>query len=255
MTVHLVGAGPGDPDLLTLRTARLLERADAVVHDRLVGRGVLDLVSPTAEIVDVGKTPGGSHWTQGDINGQLISLAKRHDTVVRLKGGDPYVFGRGSEEAFALMNAGHRVEVVPGISSALAAPAAAGVPLTHRRLATGFTVVTASTAEQSAEVDWLTLGQLDHTIVVLMGARAAPRIAAALIEAGRSPREPVAVVGSATTADQSVLHTTLAELHQADIASPATIVIGKVAGFEGLPQWSSRSASHHHSPTLTGDLL
>ena len=246
MTVYLVGAGPGDPDLLTIRAARLLQQADVVIHDRLVGTGVLDLVSPRALLVAVGKRPGGPRRAQADLNALLLDYASLYDIVVRLKGGDPYVFGRGGEEALALGDAGFRVEVVPGLSSATAAAAAAGVPLTHRGTSNGFTVVTAANAHDAAGVDWLSLARLDHTLVVLMGVRLAPHIATALIGGGRSPDEPVAVIGSATTALQQTERTTLAKLGQARIPAPATIVIGDVAGFEGLPVWAGDHLTTHH---------
>lgn len=246
MTVYLVGAGPGDPDLLTMRAAQLLQDADVVIHDRLVGTGVLDLVPPRALLVDVGKRPGGPRRAQADLNALLLHYAGLYDVVVRLKGGDPYVFGRGGEEAFALADAGHRVEVVPGLSSATAAAAAAGIPLTHRGTSNGFTVVTAANAHDAAGVDWITLAQLDHTLVVLMGVRLAPHISTALIAGGRSPDEPVAVIGSATTACQQVERTTLARLGQARVPAPATIVIGDVAGFEGLPVWHGDHLTTHH---------
>lgn len=254
MTVYLVGAGPGDPDLLTMRAVRLLERADVVIHDRLVGSGVLDLIPPRTPLVDVGKRPGGPRRAQADLNALLAHYASRCDIVVRLKGGDPYVFGRGGEEAFALLDAGHRVQVVPGLSSATAAAAAAGVPLTHRGRSNGFTVVTAASAHDVAGVDWLGIAQLDHTLVVLMGVRLAPHIAGALIAGGRSPDEPVAVIGSATTALQQVERTTLARLGQVRVPAPATIVIGDVAGLEGLPVWqgdhlTTHLGTAHHSTT------
>ncbi len=237
MTVHLVGAGPGDPDLLTLRAARLLATADVVLHDRLVGTSILDLIGHRTLTIDVGKVPGSTSWTQDAIIEALITQAGRYDTVVRLKGGDPYVFGRGSEEALALARAGHRVEVVPGISSALAGPAAGGVPVTHRGLSTGFTVVTAETAEGNAGPDWSTLARLDHTLVVLMGVRTAPLIAEQLMAGGRSPDDAVAVVGSATTDRQRVVRTTLSGLGALTVPAPATIVIGAVAQLDGLPHW------------------
>ena len=245
MTVYLVGAGPGDPELLTLRAARLMQAADVVIHDRLVGTGVLDLVPPRALLVDVGKRPGGPRQAQVDINALLLHYAALYDVVVRLKGGDPYVFGRGGEEAFALLDAGHRVEVVPGLSSATAAAASAGIPLTHRGTSNGFTVVTAANAHDAAGTDWITLARLDHTLVVLMGIRLAPHISTALIAGGRPPDEPVAVIGSATTACQQVERTTLARLGQARVPAPATIVIGDVAGFEGLPVWHGDHLTTH----------
>ena len=252
MTVYLVGAGPGDPDLLTMRAARLLERADVVIHDRLVGSGVLDLIPSGTLLVDVGKRPGDPRRAQADLNALLAHYAALYEVVVRLKGGDPYVFGRGGEEAFALLDAGHRVEVVPGLSSAIAAPAAAGIPLTHRGRSHGFTVVTAASAHDVAGVNWLALAQLDHTLVVLMGVRLAPHIATSLIAGGRSPDEPVAVIGSATTASQQVERTTLARLAQVRVPAPATIVIGDVAGFEGLPVWQGDHLTNHHLTTHHG---
>jgi uroporphyrin-III C-methyltransferase len=249
MTVHLVGSGPGDPDLLTMRAHRLLGEAEVVVHDRLVARAVLDL-APRARLVDVGKTPGGPRRAQDDINQILITEGRRADIVVRLKGGDPYLFGRGAEEAEALRRAGVAVEVVPGVSSALAAPAAAGVPVTHRTISTGVTIVTGSTAADTSGVDWSRLAPLDHTLVVLMGVRQAPTLAAELIEHGRSPAEPVAVIGSATTGHQRAVRTTLAQLHRADVPAPATIVIGPVAALADLPTWVPTLEATHPTTDL-----
>lgn len=236
MTVHLVGAGPGDPDLLTVRAVRLLQRADAVVFDRLVGDAVLEL-APHARLVDAGKRPGGPRTAQDDINAELARLGSLLTTVVRLKGGDPYLFGRGGEEADFLIARGIDVEVVPGVSSALAGPLAAGIPVTHRSVSAGVTVVTASTAEDTSGIDWRALAHLDHTLVVLMGVRRAPEIAATLIEQGRDPSEAVAVVGSATTGRQRSVRTTLAGLGAADVPAPAIIIIGPVAALPGLPTW------------------
>lgn len=243
MTVHLVGAGPGDPELLTLRAHRLLTEAEVVVHDRLVEPAVLALATG-ARLIDVGKAPGGPRSSQADINRLLIEEGRRHDPVVRLKGGDPYLFGRGAEEAADLRTAGLDVEVVPGVSSALAAPAAAGIPVTKRTVSAGVTVVTASTADDTSGVDWSTLAAIDHTLVVLMGVRESPALAEALVANGRRADEPVAVVGSATTGRQRVVRTRLDRLHAVDMPAPATIVIGPVAAFPDLPSWvpSSRSA-------------
>jgi uroporphyrin-III C-methyltransferase len=143
MTVYLVGAGPGDPDLLTMRAVSLLARADVIVHDRLVDRRVLASAAPWAELIDVGKTPGSRRNSQDEINAILVDRGRRFDTVVRLKGGDPFVFGRGGEEAEELVAHGIAVEVVPGVSSSVAAPAAAGIPVTMRGIASGVTIVTA----------------------------------------------------------------------------------------------------------------
>lgn len=236
MTVHLVGSGPGDPELLTLRAARLLGEADVVVHDRLVGRAALDL-APRAELVDVGKRAGSPDRTQHEINATLVDAGRRHRCVVRLKGGDPYLFGRGSEEVAALRAAGIDVEVVPGVTSAFSAPLAGGVPVTHRATSTGVTVVTASVAPGTRPIDWGALARLDHTLVVLMGVRLAPSIAADLIAGGRSPAEPVAVVGSATTDHQLTVRTDLAHLPSVEIPAPAVIVVGAVAAIDDLPSW------------------
>jgi uroporphyrin-III C-methyltransferase len=236
MTVHLVGAGPGDPDLLTVRAHRLLGQAEVVVHDRLVAPAVLDL-AVRARLVDVGKTPGGPRRAQADINRVLVDEGRRYRCVVRLKGGDPYLFGRGAEEAHHLLQAGVDVEVVPGVSSALAAPAAAGVPVTHRRASTGVTIVTGATATDTTGVDWATLARLDHTLVVLMGVGSAPTWVELLIANGRNADEPVAVVGSATTAGQRVVRTTLTRLPSVDVPAPATVVVGPVAAFDHLPSW------------------
>lgn len=236
MTVHLVGAGPGDPDLLTVRAHRLLGTADVVVHDRLVAPAVLAL-APAARLIDVGKIPGGSPRAQTEINRLLIEEGRTGATVVRLKGGDPYLFGRGAEEAADLRAAGIDVEVVPGVSSALAAPAAAGIPVTHRTISDGVTIVTASLAADGERQDWSALARLDHTLVVLMGVRRAPQLAGALMAGGRRPDEPVAVVGSATTDRQRVARTTLAGLDRVEVPAPATIVIGPVAALADLPTW------------------
>ena len=170
MTVHLVGAGPGDPDLLTVRAAELLRRADVVVHDRLVDARVLGLAPPWAEMVDVGKRPGDPADRQEQINEILVDRGRRFDCVVRLKGGDPYVFGRGGEEALALRAGGVEVDEVPGITSAIAAPAAAGIPVTMRGVSSGFTVVTAHQDPATDRwLDWDALARSRTTLVVLMG--------------------------------------------------------------------------------------
>lgn len=229
MTVHLVGAGPGDADLLTLKAARLLGDADAVVYDRLVSPEILDLISPWAVRVDVGKDPYGNSVDQAGINDILIELASRHETVVRLKGGDPFVFGRGGEEANALRNSGVDVRVVPGISSCIAAPAAAGVPVTHRGISSGFTVVTAHQDPASDPIDWGALAKVGTTIVVLMGAKRARSVSSRLRGAGMAPSTPVAIVTEATTEAQRVQRMSLGELGASPVINPSVIVIGAVA--------------------------
>jgi uroporphyrin-III C-methyltransferase len=228
MTVFLVGAGPGDPDLLTVRAARLLASADVVVHDALVGDGVLDLVPPAAELIDVGKRPGRA-TPQELINALLVQLGRDGRRVVRLKGGDPFVFGRGGEEALALKDAGVDVEAVPGISSSIAAPAAAGVPVTHRGVSAAFTVVTGHRRAGEHDVDWHSLAKVGGTIVILMGVTHRATIAAELIAGGLAADTPVAAVRSATTDDEVVLRCRLDELGDRPLDSPAVIVIGAVA--------------------------
>lgn len=235
MTVHLVGAGPGDPELLTMRAARLLSTADVVVYDRLVGRQILDMVAPWAELVDVGKDPNGRRTEQHEINDILIDRGRRFDIVVRLKGGDPFVFGRGGEEAIALTEAGVDVAVVPGISSAIAGPAAAGVPVTHRRVSRAFTVVTAHEASASADgLDWNALAQLNSTLVILMGARRATEIRDRLIEGGMKSDTPAAIIHAATTDAQTTRRMPLAQLGDIPVSNPAVIVIGAVADLDLL---------------------
>lgn len=233
MTVYLVGAGPGHPDLVTVRGAALLGRADVVVHDRLIPYELLDLVPPGAEVVDVGKVPG-QPIRQDDINALLVDRGRSRDVVVRLKGGDPFVFGRGGEEVEALRAAGVEVEVVPGVTSAFAAPLAAGIPVTHRGLSTSVTVVTGHVGDPSAPggVDWEALGRAGGTLVVLMGMSGRAAIAGELLASGRPGDTPVAVVHWGTTDRQQVARTTLAGLAAVDLPAPAAIVIGPVAGLE-----------------------
>ncbi|MGI8807611.1 MAG: uroporphyrinogen-III C-methyltransferase [Acidimicrobiales bacterium] len=240
MTVYLVGAGPGDPGLLTRRGAELLARADIVVHDRLSEISLLDLAPPTAERVDVGKSPGAP-VAQEEINALLVERGLRGQEVVRLKGGDPFVFGRGGEEAQALAEAGVPFEVVPGISAAVAVPAYAGIPVTHRTLSTSFTVVTGHSRHAvDDDVDWDALARAADTIVVLMGVAHRAEIATRLQAGGLPADTPVAAIRWGTRPGQRTVRTTLGELAGAVLEPPVTIVIGKVAGldlrwFEGRP--------------------
>jgi uroporphyrin-III C-methyltransferase len=228
VSVALVGAGPGDPDLLTVHAAKLLARADVVVHDALVGDGVLALVPASAELIDVGKRPGRP-VPQELISTLLVELAHSGRRVVRLKGGDPYVFGRGGEEAQALIDAGVEFEVVPGITSAVAAPAAAGIPVTHRGVSAAVTVVTGHRRHGEPDVDWRSLAKVGGTIVVLMGVAQRGAIATELIAGGLDPLTPVAAVRSATTPDEVIGRGRLDELATLPIDAPAVIVIGAVA--------------------------
>lgn len=243
MTVHLIGAGPGDPDLLTLRAARLLGDAEVIIHDRLIGKEVFELAAPWAQLVNVGKDPNGQSTSQEEINDLLVHYGKRYDTVVRLKGGDPFVFGRGGEEAIALAQHGIDVQVVPGISSALAAPAAAGIPITHRNVSSGFTVITAhQNPDNDRLVNWDALAQLGTTLVILMGARRARLISERLIGAGMSTDTPVATITSATTEEQHITSLTLGELGVEPVTNPAVIVIGDVASLPVLPELTPTAA-------------
>ncbi|HEY1762530.1 MAG TPA: uroporphyrinogen-III C-methyltransferase [Acidimicrobiales bacterium] len=227
MTVYLVGAGPGEADLLTVRAARILGDADVVVRDRLVDQSVMGFVNPCAEIVDVGKSPGDSA-SQSEINSLLVDLAGRYETVVRLKGGDPFVFGRGGEEILALRDAGVACAVVPGLSSALAGPLAAGIPVTHRGVSRGVTIVSARGAKGDL-TDFRRLANAELSLVILMGVEHRGRIADELIEGGLDPMTPVAIIEQAWTGQQRTTRGRLDDLGLCDVRPPAIIVVGGVA--------------------------
>ena len=245
MTVYLVGAGPGDPGLLTVRGAELMARADVVVHDRLADRRLLSLAPSGAELIDVGKAPGGP-VQQESINQLLVEAGRTGRTVVRLKGGDPFVFGRGGEEADALLDAGVDFEVVPGITSAIAVPAYAGVPVTHRGLSTSFTVVTGHSRHAvDRDTNWEALAEAGGTIVVLMGVAHRAEIADRLIAGGLDPATPVAAVHWGTRPEQVTARVRLDQLGGTDLEPPVTLVIGAVAGldlawYEKLPLFGRR---------------
>lgn len=244
MTVHLVGAGPGDPDLLTVRAVRLLRQADVVVYDRLVDPAVLDLAPPWAERIDVGKTPGAPSPSQDEINAVLVDRGRRFEHVVRIKGGDPFVFGRGGEEVAALRAAGVDTEVVPGVTSAVAAPAAAGIPVTLRGVSSGFTVVTAHQDPASDRwLDWDALARAGTTLVILMGAARTAQIADRLRAGGMADDTAVAVISSASTPDQRIDRTDLSGLRGLRAASPATIVVGPVAAADVLDDFELSALS------------
>jgi uroporphyrin-III C-methyltransferase len=231
--ISLVGAGPGDPELLTVRGLRRLQDADVVVHDALVGTGVLDLVRPDAELIDVGKR-AGQPVPQDLINALLVQLGTDGTSrnIVRLKGGDPFVFGRGGEEALALAAAGLDFEIVPGVSSVVAAPAAAGIPVTHRGVSASFTVVTGHRQPGQADINWHAMAQVGGTLVILMGVAQRASIAAALMAGGLPPHTPVAAVRYATSSEQEVVRCRLDQLATTEVRSPATLVIGEVAAFD-----------------------
>ncbi len=234
MTVYLVGAGPGDPGLLTQRGAALLGRADVVLHDRLVSPGVLELVPSSALVIDVGKdpdTPTGGSGRQEEIARLLVEHGRTSAVVVRLKGGDPFLFGRGGEEVEALARAGVAWEVVPGVTSAFGVPAVAGIPVTQRGVAASVTVVTGRVGEPdgTGAHDWEALARVGGTLVILMGMTTRAAIAAALVQGGLAPDTPVAVIAQGTTAFQRVARTTLAGLADVDLGPPAVIVVGPAA--------------------------
>lgn len=228
--VCLVGAGPGDPRLMTVLGLDRLREADVVIYDRLVSPELLDEAPARAERIYVGKTPGGHTCAQEEINTLLIWHARLGKTVVRLKGGDPFVFGRGSEEALACAEAGVPWEVVPGVSSAISVPARAGIPVTHRELAGGFAVVTGHCAEGDRQ-DWSALARVE-TLLILMGLSRLPEITAALLFNGRGADTPVAVIARGTLPGEQVLTGTLGTIAgdaaRAGLKAPATIVVGEV---------------------------
>jgi uroporphyrin-III C-methyltransferase/precorrin-2 dehydrogenase/sirohydrochlorin ferrochelatase len=237
--VALVGGGPGDPDLITVRGRRLLAEADVVIADRLGPRDLLDELPPHVEVIDAAKIPYGRAMAQEAINAALIEHARAGRAVVRLKGGDPYVFGRGMEEAEALTAAGIPVTVVPGISSSISVPGAAGIPVTHRGVAHEFTVVSGHVAPEDPRslVDWPALARLRGTLVLLMAVERIGPIAAALVAGGRPAGTPVAVVQEGTTPAQRRVDATLATVADvvtaAGVRPPAVIVIGDVVTVGG----------------------
>ncbi len=226
-TVYLVGAGPGDPELLTVKAQRLLVGADAVFHDHLVSDDVLRLARSGTEVVDVGKRPGGAATCQDTINALLVEAAKRHDVVVRLKGGDPLIFGRGAEEADHLRARGIAVEIVPGITSALGLLTSAGVAVTSRGVAAGFAVVTGRRA--TGDTDWSRYACID-TLVILMGVGNRADIAASLIAVGRSGTEPTMFIERGSMRSERRVWATLNEVARGGtvISSPAVWVVGEV---------------------------
>ena len=241
--VFLVGAGPGDDGLLTVRAAELIARADLVALDALVSKEIAARIPPETEVVYVGKRSSAHTLPQDQINALLVREAKNGKTVVRLKGGDPFVFGRGGEEAEELIAAGVPVEIVPGISSSIAGPAYAGIPVTHRSHATSLTLVTGHEAGDgsSTGIRWPALAQLDGTIVFMMGFANLPTIVTKLTEFGVPPSRPVAVISKATTREQRTVAGTLADIEAkvaaANLPTPALIVVGEVVKLHDVINW------------------
>ncbi|MBL8488876.1 MAG: uroporphyrinogen-III C-methyltransferase [Rhodocyclaceae bacterium] len=240
-TVYLVGAGPGDPELLTLKAARLIRVADAIVYDHLVGPDILDLASPTAERIYAGKEAGNHTLPQQEINALLVKLAARHGTIVRLKGGDPFIFGRGGEEIEELAASGIPFEVVPGITAASGMAAYAGIPLTHREHAQSCVFVTGHLKDGTVNLDWPALARPHQTVVIYMGMGALPVICERLTAHGMPPDTPAALVRNATRPDQQVLAATLgtlpAQAEAARFAPPALIVVGSVVSLRERLAW------------------
>ena len=255
--VHLVGAGPGDPGLMTLRAVELLGRADAVLHDRLIPDGALDHAPETAELVYVGKEHDGPSMSQDDINADLVRRAQAGQEVVRLKGGDPFVFGRGGEEALALAAAGVAFDVVPGVTAAIAAPAYAGIPITQRELASGVAFFTGheDPGKPVSGLDWPGIASFPGTLVFYMGVRRLPLIAERLVAEGRDPDEPAALIERGTFADQRTIVGTLgtiAGLAESEaVRPPALTLVGPVTRLREQLAWFERRPLFGRSVTVT----
>lgn len=272
--VYLVGAGPGDPGLFTIKGKALLEQADVVIYDALVSAPILAMINPAATLLPAGKRRGYHSLSQADITQLLIEQAHGHEMVVRLKGGDPFVFGRGGEEIVDLVAAGIAVEVVPGITAGVAVPAYAGIPLTHRHYSSSVTFVTGHEAagKYCPSVDWSAIARSSETIVIYMGVHNLPNIVKALTGAGLSPDTPVALIRWGTRPEQEELIATLAtvelEMKATGFAAPAIAVVGTVVelhrllatcrpddmgvGFSG--NWATGIASRSR-PGKTGSLI
>ena len=238
--VYLVGAGPGDPGLMTARALELIAAAEVIMYDRLIGPAALDAACPDAELLFVGKEGGGAAVPQEETEELMIRRAREGKAVVRLKGGDPFVFGRGGEEALALRAAGISYEVVPGVTSGLAAPAYAGIPVTHRRVSSAVALVTAHASEETG-LDWAALAEFPGTLVFYMAVRPLAEVAAVLIAAGRDPNQPAAIIEAGTLAGQRTVRGSLRAIGAIAAAEairpPAVVVVGEVAALAGELSW------------------
>lgn len=241
--VWLCGAGPGDPGLLTLHGLNALRQADVVVYDALVGEEILDWVSPGTELIYAGKRGGKPSSKQRDISLKLVELARAGRKVLRLKGGDPFVFGRGGEEAQSLVQHGIPIRIIPGISAGIGGLAYAGIPVTHRDVNQSVTFITGhdQSGDAPGSLNWKAISDGSQVLVIYMGMKHARQINSALLNAGRDPAEPVAIVTQATTADQKVLETTLgtmiADLEASDLSPPAIICVGKSTLMRQVLDW------------------
>lgn len=255
--VYLVGAGPGDPELLTLKAVRLLEQADVIVYDNLVSSGVLDFASPGAQRIFAGKRRNEHTMRQEQINGLLVQLAREGKQVVRLKGGDPFVFGRGGEEMQELAAHGVDFEVIPGVTAACGVASYAGIPLTHRDHAQGCLFVTGHLKDGSADLDWEALVRPHQTVVIYMGLNALPDICRQLMAHGAPATRPIAAVQHGTLSTQQVLTGTLSDLPAkvagSGFTSPSLLIVGDVVRLHGTLHWfdpqtgaaSQLSPAHH----------
>ena len=251
--VFLVGAGPGDPDLLTVRALRLIECADVLVYDRLISKEILDMAPAGVARISVGKSAGNHSVAQEETNRMLVALAGGNRTVVRLKGGDPFVFGRGSEEAQFLTRADIPFEVVPGITAATACSAYAGIPLTHRGVSRGFRVVTGHLLENGdLDLDWRSLADPECTLVIYMGLASMPGLSANLVAAGLPGSMPAAAIENGTTPRQRVIRATLATLprrvKEEGLGTPTLLVIGHSVDISQEIQWFETGSRPDESP-------
>ncbi|MFW2372587.1 MAG: uroporphyrinogen-III C-methyltransferase [Gammaproteobacteria bacterium] len=251
--VYLVGAGPGDPDLLAVKALRLIHQADVIVYDRLVSQAVLDLIPHGTKKIYVGKATGKHHMGQDEINQLLVNLAKKNHFVVRLKGGDPFIFGRGSEEALFMIQHGVSFEYVPGITAASACSAYAGIPLTHRGIASSVRLITGHCrSDQTLDLNWDSLADADTTLVFYMGLASLPQLRQQLIDAGLAGDTPAAAVENGTTDKQRRCISTLDKLtddvRAMDIQSPALMIIGKVVNFAEQLNWFQPQTDYEDTP-------
>lgn len=253
-SVYLVGAGPGDPELITVRGLRMVQQADVVIHDRLIPLELLDECDSKATIIDVGKYPDHHRISQPEINALLVYHAKQNQKVLRLKGGDPFVFGRGTEEIEVCQKNGIECHVVPGISSAIAGPSAAGIPVTSRGIARSLLIMTGQTAPQLGrhQIDFHAMAQVD-TVVLMMARKNLSELAEGLIAAGRDPETPAACIQRATCSDQRVAYSTLHgiadQVQRLGLSNPMITVIGNVAAFVDQHQieWPQEAEEHFYA--------
>jgi uroporphyrin-III C-methyltransferase len=245
--VYLIGAGPGDPELMTLKGLRCLRAAEVIIYDRLINSSLLEEARPAAQLIFAGKARGCHELPQEEIQRLLIEYARQGQVVARLKGGDPFVFGRGGEEAAALAQAGIPFEIVPGVSSAIAVPAYAGIPVTHRDYAAQVTIVAGHEGSPSSVINWEALATTEGTLVILMGLAALPSITRRLLAGGMSPLMPVAVIQQGTLPEQRAVFATLetiaSKVTEAGLQPPAVIIIGAVVGLHTSLSWVQELAA------------